>query len=767
MSMGGALRAARLALVATLAVLATPSLARAQDVICDPGELEVRDLEFRGNQAVDEDDLEVVVATTASDFFRRSLRVVGARRCLDRQALPRDVLSLIGYYRERGYYQARVDTLVEPLGSQAVRVVFTIAEGPPTRVRSYTVDGLAGVPDSARLVNSRRLRVGAPFDYGLLQADLDTIRQQLRDAGYYHVDVLAPSYDRDSLVADIALTVIPGRPVVFGEPVVSVTPLEGYGQQLATPVARRVLGIAPGTPYSDRAVIAGQRSLFQLGTYRHIGVSFPDSLQRSPDTLVMLVELAETYMHQLDSEFGWASLDCGRVRLLYFDRNWLGTARRLDLTAQASKIGYGRPLRTTETRKFCELYGRSPIREDSVFSDKMHYHLGASVRQPRLLGTEWVPTVSLYSERRGEYRAFLRTTYAGLDLSGVRDIRDRTPVRVGYSVEYGYTQADPAALCALFNRCTPTEQADLVTGQTLGVLSGSITRVRTDNPLTPARGSVLRAELRTSATELLFTSPELFFNKATGDASVYFPLGWRNILALRLRTGIVEGLGGRRGIVPAQERLYAGGATSVRGFQQNELGDLVYIASPNPRLPFDTTVVAVAGADTTWRIQAVQNDSVPIAVERSVPLGGNTLVVANIDYRFRNPFFLTELLQYSVFVDVGEVWTRAADDRPFNFGQLKWTPGFGMRLITPIGPVQANVGYNDYARDQGPLYYNPNVNTLQCVTPGNTIDLRKIPGTNQFEQVDPDATCPPAFQPGRPSRFLQKLTFTFSIGAEF
>ena len=36
------------------------------------------------------------------------------------------------------------------------------------------------------------------------------------------------------------------------------------------------------------------------------------------------------------------------------------------------------------------------------------------------------------------------------------------------------------------------------------------------------------------------------------------------------------------GFVPPEERLYAGGASSVRGFQQNELGDLIYIAEDAP-----------------------------------------------------------------------------------------------------------------------------------------------------------------------------------------
>jgi outer membrane protein insertion porin family/translocation and assembly module TamA len=223
--------------------------------------------------------------------------------------------------------------------------------------------------------------------------------------------------------------------------------------------------------------------------------------------------------------------------------------------------------------------------------------------------------------------------------------------------------------------------------------------------------------------------------------------------------GIVEGVGGDRGFVPTQERLYAGGATSVRGFQQNELGSLVYIAGAEG---IDT----IPNTDTTfWMRVSDHPDSLP-RVERTVPLGGNTLIVANIDYRIRDPFFLPDVLQYSFFLDAGEVWTRTSSDANLGFSGLKWTPGVGVRAFTPVGPVQVNVGYNNYARESGPLYFNPDVNTLHCVSPLNTIDLRRN-AANELEQVDPSAVCPGSFRPQRPMRFLQRLTFTFSVGSEF
>lgn len=767
----GVLRAAPIALFAMVAGVAFPGVARAQDVQCDPGELEVRGLEFEGNRAISDDELAIRVVTTKTSRARRMGLPLGTRRCLDRTQLPRDVLQLLAYYERRGYKRAAVDTVVAPAGAGRVRVTFRIQEGPPTILRSFSVTGLQGLADSASVINATRVRAGRPFDIDQLAADKDTIVRRLRNAGYYRAQVFHQYQTRsDSLYANASLTVVPGVRARFGEPVIGVDTIPNRGQQIPDRVVRRVMGIVPGTLYSDRAILDAQRSLFALGTYRHIEVApLADSLQPPGDSIVVLgVILTEDYMRQLDSEFGWATLDCGRVRMQYTDRNWMSSARRFELTGQASKIGYGSPLATTTTRNFCDLNGRSPLREDSVFSRVLHYHVGVAVRQPRLLGFRWTPALSLYSERRGEYTAYLRTTHAGADLSATRELGLRMPLRLGYTVEYGRTEAPKAALCALFNRCNPLEETPLDSLSTLGILSASVARTRTDNPISPARGYLWRGEVRSSASRLLGTTSSLFFNKASGDVAFYRPVGRTSVLAVRVRGGAVAG---RRtaadsvGFVPPQERLYAGGATSVRGFQQNELGRVVYITAPLQRdtIPaIDTLPVGVSGTETIYRLSARAGQ---FGVDRTVPLGGNSLAVMNFDFRIRDPFLFPDLLQYTLFLDAGAVGTRTATDLGIGLDQLKWTPGVGIRMITLIGPVQMNVGYNGYKREAGPLYYNPNVQTLNCVTPGNTIDLRLSAGGTLVPASATPQACPNFAPPERTG--LRRLTFTFSIGSDF
>jgi outer membrane protein insertion porin family/translocation and assembly module TamA len=178
------------------------------------------------------------------------------------------------------------------------------------------------------------------------------------------------------------------------------------------------------------------------------------------------------------------------------------------------------------------------------------------------------------------------------------------------------------------------------------------------------------------------------------------------------------------------------------------LGAAVYIARTRD-VVVDTQIVL---PDTTYGFRAFSE-------ERAVPLGGNALVVTNLEYRIRDPFFLPELLQYTLFLDGGDV--RSSRIR---FDSLKWTPGLGVRALTPVGPVQVNIGYNGHRRESGPLYYNPDVTSLACASPGNDLRYRRDE-RNQLVQVAGGA-CP-LFDPPRRRFWYQRLTFTFSLGPDF
>ena len=752
----------------TAALLACPSaLIHAQSLECEAGEREVRSLEFRGNTVFRASDLALRVSTTPSELVRRVIRVGGSKHCLDSDELRLDVARLRVFYRRHGYFSTRVDTSVVPVldGYGGVRVTFQLREGEPVRVDTLRLTGLgevAGIVDTGSL----RLSRGMIFDVTHIQTAIDSMKARLRNNGFPRGDVNA-GYRVDTLsrLAVVNLDVLPGVLAHIGSIRVSDDPLPGTQRRLGDATIRRLLAVHEGDLYRERDVIDAQRTLYQTDLFRHVELALAvDSTKAAGDSLVQLnVLVAENYLRQVDTEEGWAVLDCFKARVQLTDKNFLGDARRLDLSAQVSKIGYGEPTRIA-SGNLC-----APAIRADTFSAKLNYFTGATVRLPSLFGTRTSPTLSIYSERRGEYQAFLRTTLVGGEASVTHELLRDIPVRLAYSLEYGRTEAQPALLCAVFNRCDAQSRA-LITDRNrpLAVASSHVERLRVDNPINPRSGTALRLDVRGAAKEI-GSDPEIQFLKGLLDGSVYRPAGASLTLAARVRLGTVLGrtlsLGEPVGFIPPQERLYAGGAASVRGYQQNELGDLIYIAA-------DTFVTHPGSTPDTVYLDVPDTSR----VRRVVPIGGNSLIVANFEARLKSPYY-PDLVQLTLFADAGDVWQRGrgvgASDHKASalwLNGLKWTPGVGIRVLTPVGPFQANVGYNPFARPAGAIYYDqvPNAQgfaPLYCVSPGNRIPAVQN-AAGDLEQLS-GSSCPATFRPAQSRTFLSRLTVTFSIGPDF
>ncbi len=743
-----------------LALLVLPSVVHSQSVECDPGDKEVMGLTFRGNHAFSSGDLAVRVNTTASSWARRHLRFLGTRRCLDSSELTLDVYRLRIVYRNAGYYFAAVDTSVTAVGADAVKVAFIIREGPPIIVDSASITGLDSVPDRGDILKGLDLGVGKPFDRVHFDAVADSVVSRLNGDGYPKADVLR-SFNADTAVthrASVSFTVVPGPREHYGKITFSVQAVsQKKSPEIDTSVVKKLLGIRPGALYRDRDLISAQRNVYATGAYRHVEVApLPDSLQPPGDTAMDLrVNLVEDYMRQLDNETGWATLDCFRQRDVYTDKNFLGEAKRFQLTGSLSKIGYGswNAPNTSASRK-APAYCYKDLEQDP-FSQALNYYLGATLTQPALFGTSAVPSYSVYRERRGEFKAYLRTTLIGGAASVTKNIGQRTtPFTLGYNLEYGKTDADPALLCAVFQRCDAESQAQMTQVKRLAIANAVVARVRTNSVIDPTEGTVLRAELR-SSSNLIGSDPALTFNKGVLDGSWYHSLGGTKVVMIRLRSGAIVGgattAGGSVRLPPPQERLYAGGANSVRGYSQNELGGLIYLAA-------GIDSVHTASPDTVYL--RIKGDSLQ-SFTPWIPTGGNALLIANFEYRVRDVFF-PRLVQYTFFTDAGEVWTPGPGESYLGFQNLKWTPGIGVRYFSPVGPIQLNVGYNPYRRPAGPVYYYnlSHGNTqLYCVSPDNTLPVvngKQAPGA-----------CSSAYTPPERNNFFRKLTLTVSFGPDF
>ena len=105
------------------------------------------------------------------------------------------------------------------------------------------------------------------------------------------------------------------------------------------------------------------------------------------------------------------------------------------------------------------------------------------------------------------------------------------------------------------------------------------------------------------------------------------------------------------------ELLFSGGATTLRGFRFEEAGPQGILEPRNAN-----------------------------ELPTLVPLGGDALVIFNVEFRYP----LTQRLSLVPFYDLGNVFKQVRD---INFGKMTNSIGLGLRFRTPIGPVGIDYGY--------------------------------------------------------------------------
>lgn len=674
--------------------------------------LVVRGLDFSGNHAIDDYTLGISIATTKSAWLVRfpltSWIGAGEKRYLDETEFRRDVLRLILLYRVSGYLQARVDTIVRRT-QDAVRIQFLINEGPPVRVRSLDLAGAEGIVPRRDLLHDIPLALGDPFNRIRFEWAADTIRAAVRDRGYPFAEVFR-SYDvnEDSLSARVQFEVESGSRGRVDTVIVEGT------REIAPHVVRRMIPIRPGAWFSQSALYRSQRDLYRLGVFGYVNVALADSLPAGPadSSVAVRVQVAEGRLRHLRVGAGYGTVDCFRALASWSASNVFGGGRVLDLTARVSKLGAGDPLSAGLENWLCSAL------EDEVGTDrfKLNYNVTASFQEPFLFSRLTRGTLALSAERHSEIQAYRRDAVSA-SLSATHQTRWDVPLTAGYSLSLTQTLAEPAIFCSFLNVCRLEDAEQFTRRRVQSMVSLGLVRDRSNSVLDPTRGSTLSAEAR-YASRFLGSDSLIQFAKGVMEIAVYYPIGRRTTLAWRVRGGgIVSpklGFSGQRvQYIPPPERFYAGGANSVRGYGQNQLGPVVRVISPTG---VDTAVV----------------DTVTVAT------GGNALLIGNAELRFPLPR-LGGRLSGAAFVDVGQLFERR--EELVDLSQTRVTPGMGIRIATPLGPMRLDVAYTGYPPETGPLYRKEG---------------------SQLVLVDP------AYRPASPGSWRSRhLVFHFSVGQAF
>ncbi len=678
----------------------------------------VRQLDFEGNKAISDEVLASAIATTNSSWFARSFLFrwlgLGEKRTFDEQEFKRDVVRLGVLYRRSGYPHAQTDTMVRRTPAN-VYITFRITEGEPIRVTRLDVTGVDSLPARVgrETLVDLPLQTGDPFNRFIMQATADTVTRRLRDRGYPSARVFTSfETNRDAETATVSFETDAGRRAAIGQVAVK------GANRIDPQVVRNLLISRSGRLYSQDELYQSQRNLYSSDLFRFATVNIDSTaFQAGADSVPIVVQVSEAKRRRIRGGLGYGTDDCFRGSLGWTTRNFLGSGgRMLDLNGRISKVGVGAPFDWGLDQNIC-----NNSRQDTVGSAKVNFSLSASIRRPAFLSPNNTIAVSLFTERRSEYKVYLRQE-TGTAVTLRRETpKRRIPLSLAYTLSYGHTEATAESFCASFNACTPDVVALLRQNRVLATLTATGTLPRVNNPLDPSRGSLSSLDLTWSSRFLGSSSFQQFF-RAVGDYSWYRPVTRDVVVSWRVRGGLifaptVDVAAQSGNFIPPEQRFYAGGPNDVRGFERNELGEVVYVV---PKGEVDTAALQLRDIDPR---------RVTVAA-----IGGNTLVVGNVEVRAPSPVFSSRL-RLAAFVDAGGVWQRGGG----NPAAIRVTPGVGIRLGTPLGPVRLDVAYNPYKLQAGTLFQ---VDTLGALTP--------VPGAESYIKA-------------RGSKF----TFHFAVGQAF
>jgi translocation and assembly module TamA len=500
-----------------------------------------------------------------------------------------------------GYYKATVVTTIgghkldDPSlpatidsapANPPLAVVVSFDLGPRFKLGSVTISTKVPPDIPAHL----DLKPGEPAMAAQILAGQGHLLDALRTDGYPLAKVPTPiaTLHPDQNLLDVDFQPDTGPKADIGP--ISLSGLKDMNESF---VRRRLL-IHQGEPFSPQAIETARQDLSSIGVFSVVRAE-PASALDPNGQLPIKFDLTERPLHAVDAGVAY-STDLGiNFTTGWHQRNLFGNAEQLNLTASYQAGG------------------------DAVV--RPGYAAGAQFLKPDFM---------------------VRDQTLELDLNAIKQ-----------SLQ-AYEQTALQEKIALNRKLSPHWTASLgLSGEQESVLQEGVTRHynlvgipaslkydSTTNLLDPTSG--IRANLSVTPTESLGT-PNATFIIAQISGSTYLDLfnNGRSILALRGLVGEVSGAGVFD--LPPDQRFYAGGSSTVRGYRYQTLG---------PQFP------------------------------DQIPTGGTAISTGTVELRQRI------LGSYGVvgFMDVGQVSSNGA---PFTSA---WHAGAGLgaRYYTPIGPIRVD-----------------------------------------------------------------------------
>lgn len=495
--------------------------------------------------------------------------------------------------------------------------------------------------------------------------DIEGFREVLHSEGYYGAEVRA-ELDEDVRPIRVRFVIEPGEPYLISS--VTIEPLEALDPQAPDLPDPAALGLRVGEPLRARAVLDAESRL--LDTVREWGYPFPNVPEREvivdhaiqqaevtfylepgprrrfgPARITGLTDIDESFVHAM---LEWTEGD-------WFKGSLLGeTQHKLHRTRLFSVVRI-EPI--DEVSEFAPMAIELVERQHRTISAGLRYHTDTGVdfmtswehRNIQALGRRLSADLGFGQTEQGVGGSFRIPHYRRADQVLVfegearrRDLDAYLSRRVGGVTAIERIVSDRlSGRIGVAYRLDRVEQKGVTNTYHLVSLPVSIAWTTADDRLDPTEGTrvTLSAEPFMDVVDL-----DTSFFKTETSVSHYLSITESRdlILALRTRLGMIVGAG--RGSIPPDERFYAGGGGSVRGYPYRTISPLI----------------------------------------GDVPIGGRSLFETSVELRKK----ITETLGVVVFVDGG---TAPEPIFPKIDSDYRVGAGVGARYYTPIGPLRLDV----------------------------------------------------------------------------
>jgi outer membrane protein insertion porin family len=550
-------------------------------------------------------------------------------------------------YLRRGFVQIAIASAVDDAGHGQARPTITIKEGTRVTIGQIRVAGNKGI-STDDLMKHVTIRTGDSFFRPAVAATVDQLTNAYLNKGFASVAVRASDLDAvptspAEATSDVTFKIDEGPQTIVEH--VFVT-----GNVRTKPeVILRELRFRSGDPLGQDALTESRRRLSALGLFRRIQIQTISHGEGSASDVIVIVEEAPR------TTIGYGGgLQVDRILR---DNGDGTTSERYEVAPR----GFFEVIRRNlgGTNRSIDVYSRLSLRPSTTSANGAQfteYRVVATYREPRAF--------SGFGDLSGTaaVEQGVRTGF-NFDRQGVNlELTRRLGRNIRGSVRYslGTTHVfdlDPSLIDfdpSLIDRAFPQVR--------LSTFSLALSRDTRDDLLEPQKGTFLSADGTLAARAI---GSEVGYIKTYLQGFVYRNLGRpRLVFAGGARLGLAHGFprlaevtdenGNTQTItveeLPASERFFAGGSTTIRGY-------------------------------------AVDTVGVPATITPSgVPIGGDATVILNAE--LRTP--VVGPVGAVFFVDGGNVYPKVAS---FDLTDLRGSVGTGLRIKSPVGPIRLDIGF--------------------------------------------------------------------------